>query len=246
MNTLAFIPKRITLGIFGKKPGLDLDEESYSPRRERSRTERERDLEQTQISSSPNPPPKVTMPTMPPHRPAPMMPSVTTATVPEITVNAPAKESAAAPAKESMAVPPKESAPKQESKSMSYSIEDVIRLMRDLPDSKKEMVVIIVQKTLLSAKIDINTILEDAGRRVEKLQKQNDRLVSEIRDLEEAIILKKGEVDNLAREIEEIGGVKGLFENVYSRHLREELENKDKDRQVTAPPVPGSGNAGGF
>jgi len=116
-----------------------------------------------------------------------------------------------------------------------YSIEDVIRLMRELPDSKKEMVVIIVQKTLLSAKIDIHSILEDAGRKVEKLQRQNDKMVSEIRELEEAIIQKKGEVDRLARDIEETNGVKQVFEVVYGRHVKTEME---------APGGPGMGSMG--
>ncbi len=126
-------------------------------------------------------------------------------------------------------VPQKEAT--EVNKSSPYSIEDVIRLMRELPDSKKEMVVIIVQKTLLSAKIDIHSILEDAGRKVDKLQRQNDKMVSEIRDLEEAIIQKKGEVDKLARDIEETNGVKQVFEVVYGRHVKSEMEG-------------GGGNAG--
>ncbi len=124
-----------------------------------------------------------------------------------------------------------------------YTIEDVIHLMRELPDSKKEMVVIIVQKTLLSAKIDIGSILDDAGRKVDRLQKQNDKLMGEIRELEEAIILKKADVDTLVRDIEEINGVKQVFENVYGRHVRSELEisaEKERLQHHTAPPVPGS------
>ncbi|RYZ86549.1 MAG: hypothetical protein EOP04_13650, partial [Proteobacteria bacterium] len=62
----------------------------------------------------------------------------------------------------------------------SYTIDDVIRLMRELPDSKKEMVVIIVQKTLLSAKIDIGAIIDDAQRKVDKLTRLNDKNMAEI------------------------------------------------------------------
>lgn len=255
------------MGIFGKKPGSDTDEESYRPNRDKEKSEKERmrELGQTQVSSPMQVSPgKATVPTMPPQRSLPAMPSVTTATAHEMASSPAAREATTAPRdtytfppreslmytpRESFTVPPRETGIEsrpQEKKSMSYSIEDVIRLMRELPDSKKEMVVIIVQKTLLSAKIDITSILDDASTKTEKLQKQSDRMVTEIRDLEEAIILKKGEVDGINREIEEINGVKSLFEAVYSRHLREEAENKDKERQVTAPPVPGTGNAGGY
>lgn len=120
-----------------------------------------------------------------------------------------------------------------------YSIEDVIRLMRELPDSKKEMVVIIVQKTLLSAKIDIHSIIEDAGRKVDKLQRSNDKMVSEIRELEEAIIQKKGEVDRLSRDIEETNGVKQVFELVYGRHVKAEMDAPLPEKTVP-PSVPNS------
>lgn len=126
-----------------------------------------------------------------------------------------------------------------------YTIEDVIRLMRELPDSKKEMVVIIVQKTLLSAKIDIHSIIEDAGRKVDKLQRLNDKMVGEIRELEEAIIQKKGEVDRLVRDIDETNGVKQVFEVVYGRHVKSEMEaagitalpEKEKATPPAAPSI---------
>lgn len=106
----------------------------------------------------------------------------------------------------------------------SYSIDDVIRLMRDLPDSKKEMVVIIVQKTLLSAKIDVGAIIDDASRKVDKLQSGNHKLIAEIRELEDAIIQKKAEVERVAKELEETNSVKQIFEATYGRHVKGEDE----------------------
>lgn len=103
---------------------------------------------------------------------------------------------------------------------LSYGIEDVIQLMRDLPDSKKEMVILIVQKTLVSAKIDIKTILEKAARKIENLQSKNDKLRAEIRDLEELIIQKKSDVDRVRREMEETQQVRQSFEAVYLRGTR--------------------------
>ena len=121
---------------------------------------------------------------------------------------------------------------------MSYSIEDVIRLMRELPDSKKEMVVVIVQKTLLSAKIDIHSIIEDAGRKLDRLQRQNEKLVSEIRELEESIIQKKAEVDHLMRDIDETNSVKSIFESVYGRHVKQEGEAAPEKEKTVPPAAP--------
>jgi hypothetical protein len=106
------------------------------------------------------------------------------------------------------------------SKLSAYGIEDVIQLMRDLPDNKKEMVILIVQKTLVSAKIDIKSILDKAAKKIETLQSKNDKLRAEIRDLEEMIIQKKSDVDRLRRDIEETQQVRQSFEQVYLRGTR--------------------------
>ncbi|HYX38992.1 MAG TPA: hypothetical protein VE954_38300 [Oligoflexus sp.] len=142
--------------------------------------------------------------------------SHTNAAAPAPSASAPKPPSAAspAPAKKEVSVPQVE-APK-----LNYGIEDVIQLMRDLPDNKKEMVILIVQKTLVSAKIDIKTILEKAARKIEGLQSKNDKLRSEIRELEEMIIQKKSDVDRLRRDMEETQSVRQSFEAVYLRGSR--------------------------
>jgi hypothetical protein len=118
----------------------------------------------------------------------------------------------------------------------SYTIDDVIRLMRELPDSKKEMVVVIVQKTLLSAKIDIGAIIDDAQRKVEKLTRLNDKTMAEIRELEDAIIQKKAEVDRLTKDLDETASVKQIFEATYGQHVQASLEaGADKASPPGAP-----------
>ncbi len=95
----------------------------------------------------------------------------------------------------------------------TYGIEDAIRLMRELPDNKKEMVITIVQKTLVSAKINVTTILDDATRKIERLERKNEKLGQEIRELEEAILQRKLEMDNNTRDIAETREVKISFES---------------------------------
>ncbi len=124
-----------------------------------------------------------------------------------------------------------------------YGIDEVIQLMRELPDNKKEMVILIVQKTLASAKIDIRTILDKATRKLEGLQSKNDKLKSEIRDLEELIIQKKSDVDRIRRDMEETQAVRQNFEAVHQRtsqkgshlpprHFEEEVSTMDERQQT--------------
>lgn len=126
---------------------------------------------------------------------------------------------------------------------LTYGIDDVIQLMRDLPDSKKEMVILIVQKTLLSAKIDIKTILEKATRKIDNLQNRNDKLRTEIRDLEELIIQKKSDVERLRKDIEETQSVRQNFEAVFLRGGRAITAAVSREEETFAAPVRSEGPA---
>ncbi|WP_141732276.1 hypothetical protein [Oligoflexus tunisiensis] len=103
----------------------------------------------------------------------------------------------------------------------NYGIEDAIKLMRELPDNKKEMVIAIVQKTLISAKINVATILDDAGRKIDRLERKNEKLGQEIRELEEAIMQRKLEMDHNARDIVETREVKTSFESTTRMPMEE-------------------------
>lgn len=117
-----------------------------------------------------------------------------------------------APAPQAPMPPPMAAAPAVVARPASYGIEDAIQLMRELPDNKKEMVITIVQKTLVSAKINVSTILDDATRKIERLERKNEKLAQEIRELEEAILQRKLEMDHNARDVAETREVKVSFE----------------------------------
>jgi len=112
-------------------------------------------------------------------------------------------------------------APTLAAKTPSYGVEDAIKLMRELPDNKKEMVITIVQKTLVSAKINVSTIIDDATRKIDRLEKKNEKLAQEIRELEEAIQQRKAETEINARDIVETSEVKSSFESVQ-KHVSED------------------------
>ncbi len=131
----------------------------------------------------------------------------------------------------------------------SYGIEDAISLMRELPDNKKEMVIAIVQKTLVSAKINVHTIIDDATRKIDRLEKKNEKLSVEIRELEEAIVQRKMEMDKNLRDVEETREVKVSFESVQPRGYEDPMQRpimgspmsstlspRPSDQPMSAPP----------
>lgn len=113
------------------------------------------------------------------------------------------------PAPQAAAAPP----PQQQLSKTSYGIEDAIKLMRELPEDKKEMVITIVQKTLISARVNVSSIIEDAAKKIERLEKKNEKLIQEIRELEEAITLRKLETEKNEHDVLETRNVKVAFEN---------------------------------
>jgi hypothetical protein len=117
-----------------------------------------------------------------------------------------------APAPQAPMPPPAMAAPPVAARPTTYGIEDAIQLMRELPDNKKEMVITIVQKTLVSAKVNVSTILDDATRKIERLERKNEKLAQEIRELEEAILQRKLEMDHNTRDVAETREVKISFE----------------------------------
>lgn len=144
-------------------------------------------------------------------RPSPDRPDLKARPTAPTTMASPQPPMPLAPAPQAP-MPPPMAAPALVSKPATYGIEDAILLMRELPDTKKEMVITIVQKTLVSAKINVSTILDDATRKIERLERKNDKLGQEIRELEEAILQRKLEMDHNARDIAETREVKISFE----------------------------------
>ncbi|SMF56482.1 hypothetical protein [Pseudobacteriovorax antillogorgiicola] len=99
---------------------------------------------------------------------------------------------------------------------ITYSIEDAIKLMRELPSDQREMVVSIVQKTLSSANISVNDIIEDASRKLNRLGTRTKQLSKEIEELEAGIAERRTEIEKITIDTEETETVKISFENVLS------------------------------
>ncbi len=95
-----------------------------------------------------------------------------------------------------------------------YSIEDAIKLMRELPEEQRMMVVSIVQKTLSSANIDVADIIEDASRKLARLEARSKQLNKEIEELEQGISQRRDEISKIEQDASETASVKSSFEGV--------------------------------
>ena len=141
----------------------------------------------------------------PPHNPAQKTRSNQQ---PEPSQTAKARDTAMKPnVKEEASVSPPKNNPV-----MSYSIEDAIVLMRELPSDQREMVVSIVQKTLSSANIDVGDIIRDANNKLRKLGTRKELLTAEIADLQKGISQREEEITTITKDVEETQTVKDSFE----------------------------------
>lgn len=101
----------------------------------------------------------------------------------------------------------------QKKRRQAYSIEDAILLMRELPEDQRAMVVSIVRKTLSSAQIDVADIIEDAGRKLARLEARSKQLNKEIEELELGITQRKAEINKIEEDASETASVKSSFES---------------------------------
>lgn len=96
-----------------------------------------------------------------------------------------------------------------------YSIEDAIVLMRELPSDQRDMVVSIVQKTLSSANISVEDIMDDAARKLNRLGTRKAQLNQEISELEAGIKERQEEIEKITSDAEETEAVKISFEAAH-------------------------------
>jgi len=100
--------------------------------------------------------------------------------------------------------------------SNSYSIDQVINLMRDLPADAGSIVISTVTKTLESANIDVLKIVQDALKKESSLSSQISELNNEIDSLKEQIAQKKEQINVSTAILEETKKVRELLERSTS------------------------------
>ena len=93
-----------------------------------------------------------------------------------------------------------------------YGIDHVVALMRDLPDTNRDVVVAVVTKTLESANINIVNIIHDAAQKEQSLETEIHQLKDEIKSLQSQIAEKEEKISVSTAILEETQKVKSLLE----------------------------------
>jgi len=94
----------------------------------------------------------------------------------------------------------------------NYGIEEAVGLMRKLPDVDTDVVITVVRKTLESANVRVNEIINDAEKKEGNINKRTNTLTSEIEELQKKITLRNKEISILTKDLQETTKVKKLLQ----------------------------------
>lgn len=106
----------------------------------------------------------------------------------------------------------------QSKQSTQYGIEEVIGLMRELPQENRELVVTVVKKTLESTQIDLDEIIGGAENKETRLRDKTQTLQSEIKNLQQEIEKRNREIALLQKDLKETTSVKEKLELAQQLH----------------------------
>ena len=115
-----------------------------------------------------------------------------------------------------------------------YSIDHAVELMRELPDHGSDVVVTVVAKTLQSANINVNKIIDDAKDKEASLEAQIRKLNEEIEMLQTQIADKKEQISVSNATLEETRKVRGLLETSEAGKEKAGKTGKNQHSQPNA------------
>jgi hypothetical protein len=107
-----------------------------------------------------------------------------------------------------------------------YGIEEVIGLMRELPQENRELVVTVVKKTLESTQIDLDEIIGGAEDKESRLRDKTQTLQSEIKNLQQEIEKRNQEIALLQKDLKETSSVKEKLELAQQLHPPKQVQSK--------------------
>ena len=122
------------------------------------------------------------------------------------------------------------SARMQTPSSIKFGIKDAIDLINSLPTDNSDIVIPVVIKTLESANIHLDDIIEDAEKHEKILETRSHRLIEQIEELESHVANLSDEVMNLNTHLEEISHVRTLL----SFSFDDDLEEDDMEAEALA------------
>lgn len=94
-----------------------------------------------------------------------------------------------------------------------YSFDDAIGLMRDLPETPNDELMAVICKTLESAHIRLEDVLQDARQKEQRIRREHQGIEQDIQSLQKQIDKKQSELSQLAQTLEELIRIKERFEH---------------------------------
>jgi hypothetical protein len=116
-----------------------------------------------------------------------------------------------------------------------YGIEEVIGLMRELPQENRELVVTVVKKTLESTQIDLGEIIDGAEHKEARLRDKTQTLQSEIKNLQQEIEKRNREIALLQKDLKETSSVKEKLELAQQLHPPKQAQPNAAPATTTNP-----------
>lgn len=95
-----------------------------------------------------------------------------------------------------------------------YSIDDAMALMRQLPDEPDDRLMEVICKTLESARIRTDDVLQDAQQKEQRIRRQHQGIEQDIAGLQKQIDDKQAQLAELSASLEELTRIKARFEQV--------------------------------
>lgn len=94
---------------------------------------------------------------------------------------------------------------------IKFGIKDAIDLINSLPSENTELVIPVVVKTLESANIHLDEIIEDADKHEKILETRSHRLIEQIEEMEAKVASLSDQVMSMNSQLEEITHVRELL-----------------------------------
>ncbi len=109
--------------------------------------------------------------------------------------------------------------PKPRSRSR-YSIDDAIALMRQLPDEPDDRLMEVICKTLESAQIRTEDVLQDAREKEQRIRREHQGIEQDIDGLQKQIDHKQSKLGELSASLEELTRITARFEQVRAPQVQ--------------------------
>lgn len=97
----------------------------------------------------------------------------------------------------------------------TYSVDNAIDLLRDLPDVDQDVLATIVRKTLESANIDVKNIAHSAQAKEDKLCSDIEKMNKNIKALQNEIRLQKEQIEKMTESLNETRHVRSLLHQSF-------------------------------